>query len=128
MPISRTQESPSAFGRKGERVANTPMRALPPRRGGRTVGDQLSRTASENCHITQMWEKPSSPRSGLLAPVFRLEDYRGFERIDYPRLTRDAEFFGKVAAHMADSFQLIGLAHRFESALSAHIDMPFTSM
>ena len=33
------------FGRKGERVANTPMRTLPPSRGGRTVGDQVSRTA-----------------------------------------------------------------------------------
>lgn len=68
------------------------------------------------------------PAQRLLAPVFRLEDYRGLKRIDYPRLARDAEFFGKVAAHMADGFQLIGLAHRFESALSAHIDMPFTSM
>ena len=33
------------LGRKGERVANTPMRTLPPSRGGRTVGDQVSRTA-----------------------------------------------------------------------------------
>ena len=31
------------LGRKGERVANTPMRRLPPSRGGRTVGDQPSR-------------------------------------------------------------------------------------
>ena len=29
-------------------------RVLPPRRGGRTVGDQLSRTAPENCHTSQM--------------------------------------------------------------------------
>ena len=29
------------LGRNGERVANTPRRVLPPRRGGRTVGDQL---------------------------------------------------------------------------------------
>ena len=27
-----------AFGRNGERVAKTPTRSLPPRRGGRTVG------------------------------------------------------------------------------------------
>ena len=55
------------LGRKGERVANTPMRVLPPRRGGRTVGDQPSRTAWENCQISQMWLNPSSPRraSGL---------------------------------------------------------------
>ena len=41
------------LGRKGERVANTPMRAFPPRRGGRTVGDQFSRTAWENCQMSQ---------------------------------------------------------------------------
>ena len=29
-------------GAKGERVANTPMRRLPPSRGGRTVGDHCS--------------------------------------------------------------------------------------
>lgn len=51
------------LGRKGERVAKTPSRALPPSRGGRTVGDQVFRTAWENCQISQMWEKPSSPRS-----------------------------------------------------------------
>ena len=28
------------LGRKGDRVAKTPMRVLPPSRGGRTVGDQ----------------------------------------------------------------------------------------
>ena len=42
---SFTQERPMALGRKGERVANTPMRRLPPSRGGRTVGDQPSRIA-----------------------------------------------------------------------------------
>ena len=51
------------LGRKGARVANTPMRTLPPSRGGRTVGDHFSRTDCENCQISQMWEKPSSPRS-----------------------------------------------------------------
>ena len=43
------------FGRKGERVANTPTRSLPPRRGGRTVADQPSRTAWENPNTSQMW-------------------------------------------------------------------------
>ena len=33
---------------KGERVAKTPRRLLPPSRGGRTVGDQSGRTAWEN--------------------------------------------------------------------------------
>ena len=50
------------FGLNGERVANTPMRLLPPRRGGRTVGDQVSRWVSENPHMSQMWLNPSSPR------------------------------------------------------------------
>ena len=45
-----------AFGRKGERVANTPMRVFPPRRGGRTVGDQSSRTLRENCQISHRCE------------------------------------------------------------------------
>ena len=51
-----------ALGRKGERVANTPIRWLPPSRGGRTVGDQPSRAAAENCQMSQMWENSSSPR------------------------------------------------------------------
>ena len=55
------------LGRKGERVAKTPMRAFPPSRGGRTVGDQVCRTEAEKTHTSQIWEKPSSPRraSGL---------------------------------------------------------------
>ena len=35
--ISFTHESPSGFGRNGERVANTPTRVLPPSFGGSTV-------------------------------------------------------------------------------------------
>ena len=53
MPSSRTQDRPMGLGRKGERVANTPIRVLPPSRGGRTVGDHLSRTALENCQMSQ---------------------------------------------------------------------------
>ena len=52
-----------AFGRNGERVAKTPTRSLPPRRGGRTVGDHVSRTAAENCQMSHRCEKPSMPRS-----------------------------------------------------------------
>ena len=52
----------TGFGRNGERVANTPMRWFPPSLGGRTVGDQFSRTACENCQISQMWLYSSSPR------------------------------------------------------------------
>ena len=51
--FSATTDSPTGFGRNGERVANTPMRWFPPSLGGRTVGDQFSRTACENCQISQ---------------------------------------------------------------------------
>ena len=54
------------FGRNGERVANTPMRRLPPSRGGLTVGLQSSRMLSENCHKIQRWEYSSSPRNASL--------------------------------------------------------------
>src|SRR5574344_898950 len=64
-----TQESPMGLGLKGERVANTPIRTLPPSLGGRTVGvhpeisesDPL-RIAFENFHNSQMCENPSNPR------------------------------------------------------------------
>ena len=59
---SFTQLRPRALGRKGERVAKTPMRVLPPSRGGRTVGDQSRRRFSENCQMSHRWEKPSMPR------------------------------------------------------------------
>ena len=38
-PSRRTDDKPSGFGRKGERVANTPIYSLPPSNGGRTSGD-----------------------------------------------------------------------------------------
>ena len=50
------------FGRKGERLANTPTRWFPPSRGGRTVGDHSVRWDWWNTQISQMWENPSSPR------------------------------------------------------------------
>ena len=46
-------------------VANTPTRLFPPSRGGRTIGDQVSRTASENSQINQRWEYSSSPLSAF---------------------------------------------------------------
>ena len=53
------------FGRKGLRLANTPTRLLPPSRGGRTVGENVSpsRTAAENCQRSQIWENSSNPRT-----------------------------------------------------------------
>ena len=49
---SFTQDSPMGFGRKGDRVANTPSRMFPPKRGGRTVGDHSYRLAWENSQIS----------------------------------------------------------------------------
>ena len=81
MPSSFTLERPKGLGRKGERVANTPIRVLPPKRGGRTVGDHVSRTAPENCHTSQMWLKSSSPRT---ASALR---YSGVKMISPRRLS-----------------------------------------
>ena len=61
-PRRRTLDSPRLLGRKGERVAKTPIRVFPPSLGGRTVGDQPCRTASENCQMSHRWEKSSMPR------------------------------------------------------------------
>ena len=40
IPSSLATDNPNGLGRKVERVANTPRRSLPPKRGGRTVGFQ----------------------------------------------------------------------------------------
>ena len=60
---SLTADSPMGLGRYGARVAKTPMRTLPPRRGGRTVGLQPSLRFSLNIQSSHRWEKPSSPRT-----------------------------------------------------------------
>lgn len=51
------------LGRKGDRVANTPMRVLPPSRGGRTVGFQPFDAVSENSQISQICVNSPSPRT-----------------------------------------------------------------
>ena len=66
--ISLTLLSPIGFGRNGDLVANTPIRLLPPNRGGRTVGDQLcSELLGAGCSLTPQsshkCEYPSIPRS-----------------------------------------------------------------
>ena len=40
------------LGRNGDRVANTPMRVLPPSLGGRTVGDHSARSQAEKPQIS----------------------------------------------------------------------------
>ena len=100
-----------ALGRKGERVANTPMRALPPSRGGRTVGDQSFRTACENCQISQTCEKPSSRARALRRAELRLKHDLRPQRIHQPALARNAELLVKIAANARDDLHLYRLDH-----------------
>lgn len=53
---TRTEERPREFGRKGERVAKTPIDLLPPSLGGRTVGCQFISGASEFSHCGSFGE------------------------------------------------------------------------
>lgn len=62
MPSKRTTERPSELGLKGERLAKTPTRVFPPRRGGRTVGFQSLWLALWKWKINQRWLKESSSR------------------------------------------------------------------
>lgn len=52
------------LGRKGLRVAKTPTRLFPPRRGGRTVAlnFEFEVRASLKSQSNQIWLKPSRPR------------------------------------------------------------------
>ena len=93
------------MGRNGERVANTPIRVLPPRRGGRTVGDQVSRTAPENCHTSQMWLKSSSPRTASGVAVLRGEDDLAPQAVHQPALARDAKLGGERRVDVGDDIQ-----------------------
>ena len=70
---SRTEDSPISFGRNGERVANTPMRLLPPSLGGRTVGDQPSRTAAEKLPDQPQMREALYAAQRIRVAVFRLE-------------------------------------------------------
>ena len=50
----RTDDNPSALGRKGEREAKTPTFSLPPNTGGLTTGADILRGFAENPQISQM--------------------------------------------------------------------------
>ena len=65
-----TLERPMGFGLKGERVANTPTLLLPPRRGGRTVGDQSVLSTLLKPQMSHKCEKFSSPRRASLFLYF----------------------------------------------------------
>ena len=73
---SFTEDSPTGFGRKGERVANTPIRVFPPSLGGLTVGDQSVRSALENFQISHRCEYPESPLNASLTRYSFLKTIR----------------------------------------------------
>lgn len=82
------------------------IRVFPPSRGGRTVGDQPCRTASENCQMSHRWEKSSIPRraselrnSGSKTMVERRASTS-------PLCPGDAEFGGKVAVHPGNDLNI----------------------
>ena len=60
---SLTADNPMGLGRNGARVANTPMRTLPPSRGGRTVGLPPVSPFSLTAPPSHRWENPSRPRT-----------------------------------------------------------------
>jgi len=60
---SRAADSPMGLGLKVERGRNPPMRWLPPKRGGRTVGCQRPAGMPWNTKISQTCEKSSRPRA-----------------------------------------------------------------
>ena len=82
-----TQVNPMGLGRNGLRVANTPMRSDPPKRGGLTVGDHfvfvpllslVAASAAMSCAVppgvpfsnsqsSHACEKPSSPATALFS-------------------------------------------------------------
>jgi len=82
------------FGRKGDRVAKTPSRLLPPSRGGRTVGFQpFSRCA---------WKTKFQAPDGLRCVERRNQFQGGMCFTDEACLTRDAKFFGEARTDKAD--------------------------
>ena len=92
-PSSRTDESPIGFGRKGERVANTPSRVLPPSRGGRTVGDQPF--DSEKFQISHRWVNCSMPRSAFSSRYYGSNTMRDFNSCTSPLWRGMPNFVGK---------------------------------
>ena len=105
------------------------MRTLPPRRGGRTVGEKVSVTLSENCQMSQRWLKPSMPRrasgsrySGsnttTLSSSLTTPACRGMPNFSGKSLTIWA--MGRIS-NMVGSFP-------YPIAFSVLREMPFTSM
>ena len=128
-PSSRTQLRPRALGRKGERVAKTPRRVLPPRRGGRTVGDQSSRTALGKLPDQPDVGKALQAAQGLLAPVFLFKNHAALERLHEARLAGHAEFLAQLALKAGDGrIASSSIAQTAPAADAAPQQMKLTSM
>ena len=96
------------FGRKGERVAKTPIRVLPPSRGGRTVGEVL-RFFLRGLPDGPV-KDPDEPDVGevLQAPegvrvlIGRFENNVSLQLLHQPALPGHAEFFGEITVDMGN--------------------------
>lgn len=96
----RTQESPRLLGRKGERVAKTPRRVLPPKRGGRTVRDSslyLRILSSITSFIKKLPNQPNiikvlKSSDSLSLAEWRLKNNTTRQLADESALPGNAEF------------------------------------
>lgn len=92
---SLTDERPIALGRKGERVAKTPRRSLPPRRGDRTVGDHESLSVSEKPQRSQICEKASNPRTASRFRYSWVKTIVAFSSLTKPLCRETSNLVGK---------------------------------
>ena len=110
-PPAAREDRPMGLGRKGERVANTPMRVLPPSRGGpHRGGPALPHRLGELPDQPEVAEALQPPQ-GVGIAVLRLKDHRGPQGVHQPALPGNAELGGKVAADAGDDAQLQLLFH-----------------
>ena len=89
------------LGRKGDRVANTPMRVFLPSRGGRTVGTRCSEPLGKT-PTPPRGGRTLQPPQGVWIPVFWLKYDGGTQGVHQPALSGDAELGGKGAVHGGD--------------------------
>ena len=119
---SSTDESPIGFGLNGERVAKTPMRTFPPRRGGRTMGchSPSRRTHRRRPFIRHGFgkapyqpyvRKSLEPAHGLRLTVFRLKHYLALYVGRNSALTRYSEFCVKGRVYSCYYFHFRHMFH-----------------
>ena len=104
------------LGRKGERVAKTPMRALPPSRGGRTVGGTLLPDCPvkhpDQPDVGKLFQSPQ----GIRIPVSRFKYNVGLQFLHQTALAGNAELFGKFTVDMGNGLHGIFLKLRHKMA------------